>query len=97
MDTITLIPPSARNQAEWKSQDYHGKGIHVSTALRVNRNKAISGHGQQWDFKVRVTDQGTGPTAQQLAWAESDREYFYSTQAITEALGFVRGRELAEA
>lgn len=96
MDTITLRP-SQGNQPEWKTQDYHGKGIHVSTALRVNRNKGISGHGQQWDFKVRVTDQGTGPTAHELAWAESDRGYFYSTQAITEALGFVRARELVEA
>src|SRR5690349_7916886 len=62
MDTITLRP-SPGNQPEWKTQDYHGKGIHVCTALRVNRNNEISGHGQQWDFKVRVTDQGTGPTA----------------------------------
>lgn len=96
MDTITLHP-SQGNQPEWKTQGYHGKGIHVSTALRVNRNKEISGHGQQWDFKVRVTAQGAGPTAQEFAWAQSDPGSFYSTQAITEALGFVRGRELVEA
>lgn len=96
MDNITLRP-SQGNQPEWKTQDYHGKGIHVCTALRVNLNKEISGHGQQWDFEVRVTDQGSGPTAQEFARAQSDRGYFYSTQAITEALGFVRARELVEA
>ena len=82
MDTITLRHASPRNRPEWKTQDYHGKKIHVSTALRVNQNPALSGHGQQWDFKVRVTELGTGATAHEFARAESDPNRFYSTQAI---------------
>ena len=96
MGTITLKRASNDDQRQWKTQEYHGKQIHVSTALRVDENKALPGHGQQWDFKVRVTESGAGPAAPECASAESDPESFYSTQAVTEDLGFTRGRELVE-
>jgi hypothetical protein len=96
MDTIALerIVPSERQ--EWKTQEYHGKRIHVCTVRRINQNKELSGHGQQWDFKVRITDNGAGQTTHECASAESDPASFYSTQTITEDLGFIKGRELVE-
>ena len=96
MGTITLKRASKGDQQQWKTQEYHGKQIHVCTALRVDENKALPGHGQQWDFKVRVTENGAGPTAGERASAGSDPESFYSTQAVAEDLGFTRGRELVE-
>ena len=98
MGTMTPAPRDiARgNRPKWKSEEYHGKQIHVSTAPRVNENEALAGHGQQWDFKVRVTDNGAGATAHECASSESDPESFHSTQAIAEDLGFTRGRELIE-
>jgi hypothetical protein len=96
MGTITLKRASKEDQQQWKTQEYHGKQIHVCAALRVDENEALPGHGQQWDFKVRVTENGAGPTARECASAESDPESFYSTQAVTEDLGFTKGRELVE-
>ena len=97
MGTIALKRASKDDQQQWKTREYHGKQIHVCTELRVDENEALPGHGQQWDFKVRVTDRGTGPTARECASAVSYPESFYSTQAVTEDLGFTRGRELVEA
>ena len=96
MGTMTLNDASNGDRQEWKTQEYHGKHIHVCTALRVNENGELSGHGQQWDFKVRITENGTGPTAHECASAESDPGSFYSTQAIAEDMGFLKGRELIE-
>lgn len=96
MDTISLKRNSPADPQQWKTQEYHGKQIHVCTALRINKNEELPGHGQQWDFKVRITENGAGPTAQECASADSDPESFYSTQAVTEDLGFVKGRELIE-
>jgi hypothetical protein len=96
MDTITPNQASMDNQHQWKTQEYHGKQIHVCATQRVDENEALPGHGQQWDFKVRVTENGAGPEGKECAGAESDPEGFYSTQAITEDLGFTRGRELVE-
>jgi hypothetical protein len=96
MGTITLKRASKDDQQQWKTQEYHGKQIHVCTALRVHENEALAGHGQQWNFKVRVTENGAGPAARECASAESDPESFYSTQAVTEDLGFTKGRELVE-
>jgi len=96
MGTITLTRASKDDQQQWKTQEYHGKQIHVCTARRVIENEELPGHGQQWDFKVRITENGAGPTAHECASAESDPESFYSTQAVTEDLGFVKGRELVE-
>ena len=96
MGTMILKDVSQGDRQEWKTEEYHGKHIHVGTAPRINENDELSGHGQQWDFKVRVTDDGAGPTAHECANAQSDPEKFYSTQAIAEDLGFTRGRELVE-
>jgi hypothetical protein len=96
MGTITLKHASPVDPQKWKTQEYHGKQIHVCTAPRVIENEELPGHGHQWDFKVRITEQGTGPTARKCASAESDPESFYSTQAVTEDLGFTKGRELVE-
>lgn len=97
MGAITLKQRSQGNKQQWKTQEYHGKQIHVCTARRANENEELPGHGQQWDFKVRVTENGAGPTDHACASAESDPESFYSTQVVTEDLGFVKGRELVEA
>ncbi len=96
MGTITLTRASKGDQQQWKTLEYHGKQIHVCAAPRVHENKALPGHGRQWDFKVRVTETGGGPTARECASAGSDPESFYSTQAVAEDLGFTRGRELVE-
>lgn len=97
MDTKTPPQLSPANPQEWKSLAYQGKQIHVCTTLRAHENRELSGHGQQWDFKVRVTAGGTGRDAAELASAESDSASLYSTQAVTEDLGFARGRELVDA
>ena len=96
MSTLTPRHVAPADQQVWKTQEYHGKHIHVCAVRRSTENDALSGHGQQWDFKVRVTDNGAGPTAHECARAESDPESFYSTQTITEDLGFTKGRELVE-
>ena len=96
MGTITLKHASQGDRQEWNIEEYHGKHIHVCTALRVNANEELSGHGQQWHFKVKITENGAGPTTHECARAESDPGTFYSTQAIAEDLGFVSGRELVE-
>lgn len=96
MGTITLKHASRVDPQQWKTQEYHGKQIHVCTAPRVNEIEELPGHGQQWDFKVKITEDGAGPAAQECASAESDPDSFYSTQAVTEDLGFVKGRELIE-
>ena len=96
MTTLTPMDTSQEDKPEWKTLDYHGKQIHVSTALRVDPDEELDGHGQQWDFKVRISDSGAGPTATPYASAESDPTSFYSTQAITEDLAFAKGRELVD-
>ena len=96
MDTLTPMGISHGDQKDWKIQEYHGKQMHVCTTQRSNENEELSGHGEQWDFKVRITDNGAGSTAHEYASADSDPESFYSTQSVTEDLGFTRGRELVE-
>jgi hypothetical protein len=96
MATLTPKDTSNEDKPEWKTLDYHGKQIHVCTALRAHQAEELDGHGQQWDFKVRITDSGAGPTATALASAESDPASFYSTQAVTEDLAFVKGREMVD-
>jgi hypothetical protein len=67
MDTQTLEQPLQVAQAEWKTEEYHGKLMHVCAALRSHDNPAITGHGQQWDFTVNITEENAGPTAPPLA------------------------------
>ena len=53
-------------------------------------------HRQQWDFKVRITENIAGPAAHECASAQSVPESFYSTQAVAEDLGVSKGRALVE-
>jgi len=96
MTTSTHEHASKQDKPEWKTLDYRGRQIHVRAALRVAQAEELQGHGQQWDFQVKVTDSGAGPMGETVASAESDPAVFYSTQAITEDLGFVKGRELVD-
>ena len=97
MDTPTLKQAAANDRSGWKTEEYHGKEIHVCAAPRVLENAALAGHGQQWSFTVRIAGIGTGPADDKSAGATSDPELFYSTQAVAEDMGFLRGRELIEA
>lgn len=96
MDTATLKHPAANDQPGWKTEEYHGKQMHVCADSRVPENVALTGYGVQWTFTVRITGIGTGPMGQEAASVTSDPELFYSTQAIAEEMGFLRGRELIE-
>lgn len=96
MDTATSKHVVTNDQPGWKTEEYHGKQMHVCAESRVPENVALAGHGEQWTFKVRITGAGTGPMDQEAASATSDPELFYSTQAVAEDMGFLRGRELIE-
>ena len=96
MDAPILRQAAVNNQTEWKTVEYQGMQMHVCTALRVPRNEALSGHGLQWTFTVKITQNGSGPIDDKGDSAKSDRGLVYSTQAIPEGMGFVRGRELIE-
>jgi len=97
MDNSTQTNAARDVAPAWKTQEYQGKQIHVCTALRAHDNDELDGHGDQWDFKVRVTEGSTDPAAPPCASADSDPEVFYSTQSVTEDLAFTKGRELVEA
>jgi hypothetical protein len=94
MATLTLKPKAANAPPEWKSEEYHGKQMHVCARLRAHENAALTGHGHQWDFTVKITEKDGGPTTPASATADSDPDLAYSTQAIAEDMGFLRGREL---
>lgn len=84
------------DQLEWKTKEYHGKQMHVWTEPCAQENHALSGHGHQWAFTVIITEQGAAPVADQSPSAKSDPGLFYSTQAIAEDMGFLKGRELID-
>jgi hypothetical protein len=96
MDTPTLQQAAANDMSGWKTEDYHGKQMHVRAAPRVPENQALDGHGLQWSFTVRITGIGAGPAADECTSATSDPGLFYSTQAVAEDMGFLKGRELIE-
>lgn len=96
MDTPTLKQLAANDISGWKTEEYHGREMHVRAALRVPENEALAGHGLQWTFTVRITAIGAGPMHDKAVSAKSDPELFYSTQAVAEDMGFLRGRELVE-
>lgn len=96
MDTPILKQVAADDISEWKTEEYHGKQMHVCAAPRVPENEALAGHGLQWTFKVKITGIGAGPMHDKAVSARSDPELFYSTQAVAEDMGFLRGRELIE-
>lgn len=97
MTTLTLKRTAGNAHPGWKSEDYHGKQMHVCAELRAHENESLAGHGQQWAFTVKISAIGGGPLDEKCASATSDPGLFYSTQAVAEDMGFIRGRELIEA
>lgn len=93
MTTLTL--DQSRGKApQWKTLEYHGQQMHVRAERRAHEIAELSGPGHQWDFTVNITAKDGGPTATASASARSDPQLFYSTRAIAEDMGFVKGREL---
>lgn len=97
MDTRTLEQVAANDRTKWKTEEYHGKQMHVCAESRRPESAALAGHGLQWSFTARITGVGASATDDKGASATSDPELFYSTQAVAEDMGFLRGRELIEA
>lgn len=81
---------------EWKTEEYHSHDMHVLAQRRVHENPELPGHGVQWDFMVKVTARGAGPESADAETVRSDAGMFYSTQAIAENMGFLKGREIIE-
>ena len=96
MDTPTLTQVAANEMTGWKTEEYHGKQMHVCAAPRVPENAVLAGHGQQWTFTVKITGISAGTMHDEALSARSVPELFYSTQAVAEDMGFLRGRELIE-
>lgn len=96
MDNLNLTHTSATDQQGWKNEEYHGKQIHVCAKPCAVQDETLAGHGQQWGFIVDITALGAGTMSDPIARAQSDPELFYSTQAIAEEMGFIKGRELID-
>lgn len=96
MDSATFKPKPENAKPAWKCEDYKGKQMHVCTQLRTHENASLAGHGEQWVFKVRITDQSNNPIPYKNASGTSDPTLFYTTQAIAEDMGFLKGRELID-
>ena len=96
MNTATFKPTPENAQPTWKCEDYKGKQMHVSAQRRIHENASLSGHGEQWAFTVKITDQSNNPMPYKNASAASDPALFYTTQAIAEDMGFLKGRELID-
>ena len=97
MENPILEQAAANDQTGWKTEEYHGRQMHVCAEQRAVENTELAGHGQQWSFTVRISETGVGAKDDKGASATSDPELFYSTQAVAEDMGFIRGRELIEA
>lgn len=82
--------------SQWKTEEYHNHDMHVLAQHRAVENPDLPGHGAQWDFTVKVTPHGTGPASGAAETVRSDPAVFYSTQAIAENMGFLKGREIIE-
>jgi hypothetical protein len=67
----TLSDPPA-----WKTEEYRGKHIHVWAEPCAAENHALSGHGHQWTYTVKITDKDAGLTAEPSASAKSDPGLF---------------------
>lgn len=81
----------------WKTEEYHGAKLMVRAQRRQKDNEALDGHGHEWDFSVIVADaQAQSSMADEGHAVKSDPNVFYSTQAIAEHMGFIRGREMVE-
>ncbi len=96
MNKLTPQEPLADGRATWTIEDYRGHQMHVCTELRTSESRRLSGYGHQWAFTVKITGRDAGRTADQDAGARSDPKFFYSTRAIAESMGFVKGRELID-
>lgn len=81
---------------QWKTEEYHDHDMHVLAQHRAVENRELPGHGAQWDFTVKVTPRGAGQDAAQAETLKSDPDIFYSTQAIAENMGFLKGREIID-
>jgi hypothetical protein len=81
---------------QWKTEQYHGHDMHVMAQRRAHENPDLPGHGDQWDFVLKVTAGGAGPDSPNAETVRSDTGIFYSTQAIAENMGFLKGREIIE-
>ena len=84
------------DNSQWKTEEYHNHDMHVLARRRPVENPDLPGHGDQWDFTVKVTSRGAGPDAADAETVRSDPNVFYSTQAIAENMGFLKGREIIE-
>jgi len=82
--------------SQWKTEEYHNHDMHVLARHRPIENPDLPGHGAQWDFTVKVTARGQGPESGNAETVRSDPAVFYSTQAIAENMGFLKGREIVE-
>lgn len=96
MNIQNVQQASVSDQPALKTEAYHDKQMHVWTEPCAVENKTLSGHGQQWSFTVKITDNDADPMAEPSASAKSDPGLFYSTQAIAEDMGFLKGRELID-
>lgn len=81
---------------QWKTEEYHQHDMHVLAQHRAIENPELPGHGAQWDFTVKVTPRGLGHEAAGAETVRSDPNIFYSTQAIAENMGFLKGREIID-
>lgn len=84
------------SSSQWKTEEYHHHHMHVLAKHRAVENAELQGHGGQWDFTVKVTPHGAGPDSTDAETATSDPDVFYSTQALAENMGFLKGREIIE-
>lgn len=82
--------------SQWKTEEYHNHDMHVLARHRAIENPDLPGHGAQWDFTVKVTPHGEGPEFADAETVKSNADIYYSTQAIAENMGFLKGREIIE-
>lgn len=81
---------------EWKTEEYHNHDMHVLAQPRAIEKPDLPGHGDQWDFILKVTPRGLNREAAEAETVRSDPSIFYSTQAIAENMGFLKGREIID-
>jgi hypothetical protein len=101
LSRLTLAQANNREEtmdhdSQWKTEEYHDHDMRVLAKHRGMENPDLPGHGAQWDFTVQVTPHGAGPESAYAETARSDPAIFYSTQAIAENMGFLKGREIIE-
>lgn len=96
LSSLTNLGIAMNDNSQWKIEEYRGYDMHVFAQHRAVENQNLPGHGIQWDFTVRIVPHGVAPDADQADTATSDPDIFYSTQAIAENMGFLKGRELID-